>query len=231
MRHTGRVDETIADEHLATVFAHYDVEEPSKLVATLGGDTGTCLVVIDGGDDPMAIARVYSRRSGLLGPAMMVGSHVAMANGGFVEWDGPDDLRREIEREVDLIRARQFRFIAPEDWDGSQPVRPATTRDLLASLHAADAEREVQQATVDRWLAEHEPTPLLRWSLARDGFVDRGSRGNALLAPHELETLDDARLVELIQERSSIDADRAAEALAILRGNRPRVEGDTVIWP
>jgi hypothetical protein len=52
-----------------------------------------------------------------------------------------------------------------------------------------------------------------------------------LLSAKELETLPQERLLELIQERSSIDADRAPEALAIIRGELPRVDGDTVAFP
>jgi hypothetical protein len=55
--------------------------------------------------------------------------------------------------------------------------------------------------------------------------------GGELLTVDELRTLPDTRLVALIEARSSLDAERAWEALAIIRGELPAIDGDVVTIP
>jgi hypothetical protein len=53
-------------------------------------------------------------------------------------------------------------------------IPPLTVPELLKRMELTEAAREHQQAAIDAWLSCHEPPPLLRYGLTRDGFLPSG---------------------------------------------------------
>jgi hypothetical protein len=68
---------------------------------------------------------------------------------------------------------RERFYVQPDEWvDAAEPVRPQTMGDLTRALGVADATQGVRAAAIREWLATNTPTPMMRFCLVEDGYLD-----------------------------------------------------------